>query len=150
MHWKRVATISAILFVAAAGLLSSPFIAASLRIALRPAETAARSYSPVMAFRHIGFGDLDTCTSASYPMIERSDEGRASTFIVRASVACGLEVRNPTAMIQGDTLHLGYETHLVDGMDMCDCEYRSVFSVADLPAAVYKVEFDETFVDSAP
>ena len=149
MRWKRVATISALLFVTGTGLLASPLIAASLRLALRPGETVARPYSTVMAFRHIGFGDLDTCTSASYPKIQRIGHGRSSTFLVKASVACGLEVRNPAAYVQGNTLHLGYETHLTGGMDMCNCEYRSVFSVADLPPAISKVEFAETFVDSA-
>lgn len=103
-----------------------------------------------MAFRHIGIGDLDTCSSARYPMIERAENGRTTTFLVRASVACGLEVRNPVAIIQGDTVHLGYETHFTGGVDMCNCEYRSVFAVADLTRTVSKVEFAASFVDSAP
>ena len=150
MRWNRVASISALLFFAGAVLLASPLIAASLRDALWPADSVAPPYSPVMAFRHIGFGDLDMCTSANYPKISRSVSGRSTIFLVKASVACGLEVRKPVALVRGDTLHLGYETHFTGGMDMCNCEYISVFSVADLPRSVSQVEFAATFVDSAP
>jgi hypothetical protein len=138
------------LFAAAAALLAIPLIAASLRNAAEPPESVAPRYSAVFAFRHIGIGELDTCTSGRYPMIDRTASGRTNTFLVRASVACGLEVRNPLAYVQGDTLQLGYETHFTGGVDMCNCEYRSIFAVADLPPSVSKVEFAATFVDSAP
>ena len=150
MRWNRIAGTSALLFAASAGLLAAPLIAASLRDAADPGPKIAPRHSPVLAFRHIGIGDLDVCTSARYPMIERAESGRTTTFLVRASVACGLEVRNPVAYYQGDTMHLGYETHFTGGMDMCNCEYGSVFAVVDLPRAVSKVEFAATFVDSAP
>lgn len=150
MRWNRIATRSTLLFVTGATLLAVPLIASTLRNAEKPGEENVPRYSPVSAFRHIGVGDLDTCTSARYPMVDRAASGRASTFLVRASVACGLEVRNPVAYVQGDTLHLGYETHFTGGVDMCNCEYRSVFAVVDLPRTVTKVEFTSTFIDSAP
>ena len=130
--------------------LAAPFAADSIHAALNtPAEPGPISHYP-MAFKHLGFGELNTCTSAQYPMIERTQRGRATTYLVKASVPCGLEVRNPSHYVQDGTLHLSYENHFTGSVDMCNCEYRSIFALLDLPPTVTKVEFSERFVDSAP
>jgi hypothetical protein len=132
-------------------LLASPALPGlfrTVRAALTPPpppEPIARYH---MAFRHLGFGELSTCANAKYPIIERTDLNGATTFLVRASVACGLEVRNPSHFVQGSMLHLSYETHFTCGVDMCNCEYRSVFTFGDLPPSVKSVDFKDTYVDS--
>ena len=150
MRWTRITAIAGFMALLVISALAAPFAADSLRAALnRPAPPGPISHYP-MAFRHLGFGELSTCTSAQYPMIERTERGRATTFLVKASVPCGLEVRHPSHYAQDGTLHLSYETHLTGSVDMCNCEYRSVFALADLPPEVKKVEFSELFVNSAP
>jgi hypothetical protein len=116
----------------------------------RPPAPGPISHYP-MAFKHIGVGDLSTCTSAKYPMIERTEQNQGvTTFIVKASVPCGFEVRNPSHYVQDGTLNLSYETHFTGNADLCNCEYKSVFALANLPPDVAKVNFQDKFVDSAP
>jgi hypothetical protein len=150
MHWGRITVISTLLALTGAAALAAPFGAELIRSALKhPPKPGPISHYP-MAFKHLGFGDLNTCTSTRYPMIERTPHGRATAFLVKASVPCGLEVRNPSHYVQDGVVHLSYEAHFTGNVDMCNCEYRSVFSLADLPPSLTKVEFSERFVDSAP
>jgi hypothetical protein len=150
MRWTRITAIAGSLALLGFAALAAPFATDSVRAVLsRPATPGPISHYPV-AFKHLGFGDLSTCTSAQYPMIERTQRGRATTFLVKASVPCGLEVRNPSHYAQDGTLHLSYETHFTGSVDMCNCEYRSVFAFADLPSGLTKVAFSDHPIDSAP
>ena len=150
MRWTRITAIAGFIVLLGIAALASPFAADSIHAALnRPAKPGPISRYP-MAFKHLGFGDLNTCVSAQYPMIERTERGRATTFLVKASVPCGLEVRNPSHYAQDGILHLSYEAHFTGSVDMCNCEYRSIFALADLPPRLTKVEFSERYLDSAP
>jgi len=150
MRWTRITAIASSMMLLGIAALAAPFAADSIHAVLnRPAAPGPVSHYP-MAFKHLGFGDLSTCTSAQYPMIERTERGRATTFLVKASVPCGLETRNPSHYVQDGTLHLSYETHFTGSVDMCNCEYRSVFALADLPHGLTKVVFSDRPVDSAP
>ena len=150
MRWTRVAVLSTAFALAVSACLAAPLALKALhRVHSLPTGPAPVRHYP-MGFRHIGFGEIDTCGSARYPSIERLQRGRATTLLVKASVACGLEVRRPASYVQGNTLHLSYETHFTGSVDMCECEYRSVFTFVGLPASVTNVEFSQEFVDSAP
>jgi hypothetical protein len=150
MGWTRITAIASSLTLLGVAALAAPFAADSVRAALNaPPEPGPISHYP-MGFKHIGFGDLNTCSSAQYPMIERTQRGKATTFVVKASVPCGLEVRNPSHYVQDSTLHLSYETHFTGSVDMCNCEYRSVYAFVTLPPQIKSVQFSEKFVDSAP
>lgn len=151
MRWTRVSAfrisaISACMLLSGVAALSAPFAADAIQAALdRPAPPGPK-VRYAMAFRDLGIGELDACSTAKYPMIERSEHGRATAFLVKASVPCGLEVRNPSHYAQDGTLHLSYETHFTGRADACDCEYRSVFALADLPTGLTRVEFSARFV----
>ena len=150
MRLTRIAAIVVALVAIGFAVLAAPFAVGSVRSMLHrpPAPGPISHYA--MGFRHLGFGDLNTCTSTQYPLIARSQIGRATIFLVKASVPCGLEVRRPSHYVQDSVVHLSYETHLTGSVDMCNCEYRSVFSLVGLPDSATKVEFSERFVDSAP
>ena len=144
-----------IIAIFATAALLTPFVTSfasdSIQAILsRPPEPGPISHYP-MAFKHIGIDDLNTCTSAQYPMIERTKQDqRITTFIVKASVPCGFEVRNPSHFVQDGILNLSYETHFTGNADMCNCEYKSVFALANLPPDLTDVKFTDKYVDSAP
>jgi hypothetical protein len=155
MKLSRIFLMAGIIALLAIAVLLTPFISSfatdSIQAMLnRPPEPGPISHYP-MAFKHIGIGDLNTCTSAQYPMIERTEQDQGvTTFIVKASIPCGFEVRNPSHYVQDGTLNLSYEAHFTGNADMCNCEYKSVFALANLPPDTTKVEFSSKFVDSAP
>ena len=103
-----------------------------------------------MGFKHLGNGTSSICQNTRYPIIKRSQNRNVTFFLVRAAVACGLEVRNPRHYVRNATLYLSYEAHDTGTVAMCDCEYRSVFTFANFPATVKRVVFQETDVAYAP
>jgi len=132
------------------GVLASPFISDAIHKALaRPPKPGPISQYP-MTFEHLGYGDLSSCGFGEYPIIKRTDQDQVTTILVRASVPCGLEVRNPAHYAQDGVLHLSYETHFTGSVDMCNCEYQSVFTLKGLPESIAAIDFTEHFFDSAP
>jgi hypothetical protein len=147
---RRIVLLSATFIALSALLVASPAIPGWLdaaRSALTPSPSPETVHRYAMTFRHLGFAEPETCTSASYPQIERKDVDKRTVFLVRALIPCGLEVHNPAHYVQGDTLHLSYETHLDGPVDLCDCEYRSEFTFTDLPPRVTKVDFMDASID---
>ena len=103
-----------------------------------------------MGFKHLGKnGDSAICGNVKYPKISRMQSGTASIFLVKAAIACGLEIRKPSHYVVGDTIHLSYEAYSTGSYAMCDCEYRSVYSFIGLPSSVTKVTFKVSYADSS-
>jgi hypothetical protein len=78
--------------------------------------------------------------------VARQDQGAVTVFQVGHAATCGLDVRNPSYSINGNSLELTYEMYSQTGaVVMCDCGYHSQFTFTNLPASVKTASFQATF-----
>ncbi|MBW8310841.1 MAG: hypothetical protein K0M64_02295 [Rhizobium sp.] len=99
-----------------------------------------------MTFKFIGCSGELSHDDSYETRIARKDHGAATTFQVNHAATCGLDVRNPSYAIRGDSLKLTYKMYSQNGMVvMCDCGYRSQFTFTNLPASVKSASFHATF-----
>jgi hypothetical protein len=77
------------------------------------------------------------------PNAWRLTKNNQVSFLVRHPGTCGIEGRDPKAVLVGGNLELSYELHSPDDTTvLCDCEYWARFSFGESALQIRKVTFN--------